>query len=582
MNRSWLRAGVAAGLLASGCATPGGPNRQIANSPHREISSFTLSLVGTNDLHGGFQEVDGRGGLALLDGYVSNLRAARRTDNGAVMVVDAGDLFSGTLESKLTEGAAVIDAYNAIGYQAAAVGNHEFDYGPIGDAAVPLKPGDDPRGALKARIAQARFPFLAANLIETSTGAPVNWPNTRPSTIVDVGGMKVGIVGALLEDALTQTIAPNVQGLRVSPVAPAVIEQATSLRRQGATIVIALIHSGAECTKFDNPTDLSVCRAAEEIFGVARAAPPGLLDAIVAGHRHWGMAAEVNGVPIIQSYWSGRAFGRIDLTVDRASRRVTAHHIFPPHDLCEREVPGTDGCARPDAAGSRVAEYEGRPVSPSASIAAILQPAVAAAAQLKAKPLTAVLSKRLRYSENTESASNNLWTDWLRAASGADIALTNSAGYRADLPEGPLTYGRLYASMPFDNNRVLLTLTGAELRRIVTDNLKRSGSMVVFSGLRATVTCDGAELRATLRRESGPPIGDADVLRVATTDFIATGGDQFLSSVMPVHVVSTGDTMRDEVAAYLTQHGGTYPQGNDVDAPRIAFGGTRPLRCGAE
>ena len=94
-------------------------------------SSVTLSIVGTNDLHGGIVPRDGRGGLALLGGYVNNLRAVRAKD-GAVLLIDAGDMFQGTLESNLTEGAVVVSAYNALGYAAAAVGNHEFDFGPVG------------------------------------------------------------------------------------------------------------------------------------------------------------------------------------------------------------------------------------------------------------------------------------------------------------------------------------------------------------------------------------------------------------------------------------------------------------------
>src|SRR5262249_24177162 len=127
--------------------------------------SFTLSIVGTNDLHGGVVEVNGRNGLALLDGYLTNLRAARAKDGGAVVLLDAGDLFQGTLESNLNEGSVVIAAYNALGYDAAAIGNHEFDFGPVGPATWPLSPSDDVRGALKARAAEARFPFLAANII---------------------------------------------------------------------------------------------------------------------------------------------------------------------------------------------------------------------------------------------------------------------------------------------------------------------------------------------------------------------------------------------------------------------------------
>src|ERR1051325_2869885 len=102
----------------------------------------TLSIMGTNDLHGALER------LPLLAGYLANLRAARAADGGGVVLVDGGDMFQGTLESNLGEGADVVAAYNRIGYAAVAIGNHEFDYGPIGPAVI-AAPGDDPRGALK-------------------------------------------------------------------------------------------------------------------------------------------------------------------------------------------------------------------------------------------------------------------------------------------------------------------------------------------------------------------------------------------------------------------------------------------------
>ena len=156
-------------LLAAGCAPAVAPPPAAAPT---SAAPITLSIVGTNDLHGGVVARNGRGGLALLGGYVNNLRAARARDGGAVLLIDAGDMFQGTLESNLGEGAAVVAAYNALGYAAAAIGNHEFDFGPVGPAATPRTPADDPRGALKARAAEARFPFLAANLIETATRRP--------------------------------------------------------------------------------------------------------------------------------------------------------------------------------------------------------------------------------------------------------------------------------------------------------------------------------------------------------------------------------------------------------------------------
>ena len=143
-----------------------------AGAPGRD-PLVTISIVGTNDLHGHIEA------LPRLGGYIANLRRARARDGGGVVLLDAGDMFQGTLESNMNEGAAVVRAYNALKYDAAAIGNHEFDFGPVGPATAPRAPGDDPRGALKARAAEAQFPFLAANLVDAATGALPAWPQRR-------------------------------------------------------------------------------------------------------------------------------------------------------------------------------------------------------------------------------------------------------------------------------------------------------------------------------------------------------------------------------------------------------------------
>ena len=253
-------------LVAASCARETTP-------PADRRPTLTVSVVGTNDLHGGVLPEDGRGGLGLLDGYLRNLRAARQSDGGGVLLLDAGDLFQGTLESNLNEGQVVVAAYNALGYAAAAVGNHEFDYGPIGDAATPATPQDDPRGALKARAAEARFPFLAANIIDQSSGTPVSWPNVRPSAIVDVAGVRVGIVGLTTSATLSTTMAANTVGLAIAPLAPTLAAEATRLRASGATIVVAAAHAGGGCTSIREPVrSVLMWRGRRDLSGRASAA----------------------------------------------------------------------------------------------------------------------------------------------------------------------------------------------------------------------------------------------------------------------------------------------------------------------
>lgn len=344
---------------------------------------------------------------------------------------------------------------------------------------------------------------------------------------------------------------------------------------------VAIAHAGGRCTQFDNPADLSSCAPNEEIFDVAHALPEGVVDVIVAGHRHEGIAHEVNGIVVISSYSSGRAFGRVDLTVDRVSGHATSHHVFPPHEICERDDPATGKCAAPGK--GTPAQYEGAAIESSREMATILAPAVEAAADLKRKPLNTLIETTVRRGEG-ESAVGNLLADWTRAAAGSvDVAVINSGGVRSDLPAGPFTYGRLYQLTPFDNREARLTLTGAELATVVRENLSRRGDRIILSGVRAIATCGAGGLHVTLQRESGKPITDREMLSVVTSDFLATGGSDIFAPVIPfrARVTIDGPNLRDEIAQWLTRTGKTWRDG-DLAGPaerRLVYEGTRPVQC---
>lgn len=512
-----------AGLLGSAVAP--GPTRATSSGVVR------LSLVATTDLHGYVLPRDGSGGLAVFGGYLNNLRAVRAADGGAVVTVDSGDTWLGGIESDMSEGAVVVDAYGALGYVAAAVGNHDLEFGPI-DAwwAAPGEPAD-PRGALKARARQAAFPFLAANLAERATAAPVAWPNVRPSTMVDVAGVRVGLVGVMTIDALALTLAPNVVGLEVTPLVPAIVREATSLRARGAQVVVVVAHAGGSCATFDAPDDLASCDDSAEIVQVARALPAGLVDAIAAGHTHDGMAHRVAGIPIVQAFSWGRAFGRVDLDVDaaRATGAVVASTLHAPTMICARVDPGTGTCATTAAPTSMPARYEGREVRADARITAAMAPAMARVAAVRARPLGAVLDRGVpRLGANGESPLGHLFAEAIRdAVAGATIGLSYGAGpggLRADLEAGPLTTGALYDVFPFDNAVEAMWLTGAELTRLIDDHLARprwGARSLGVAGVGVTVACDGARPAVSLVDDAGRPLAAESRLLVALPDFLA-------------------------------------------------------------
>ena len=551
--------------------------------------TITLSIVGTNDLHGGILQRGDRGGLALLGGYVNNLRAARARDGGAVLLIDAGDIFQGTLESNLNEGASVIAAYNALGYVATAVGNHDFDFGPVGPPATPQGPDDDPRGALKARAAEASFPFLSANLIDLTTNKPVDWRNVQPATAVTAAGLRVGIIGVMTARALSGTIAANTGGLRVAPLPETIEGAARGLRAGGASIVIVTSHAGGRCTAFNSPTDLSSCEPAEEIMQVARALPPGLVDVIVAGHAHSGMAHQVSGIAIIEAYMGGRSFGRVDLIVDRPTRRIVERRLFPPRDLCARVDRGTTNCDPEGSSGGRVAaEYEGAPVRPDRAVERVIAPAVQSALVQKRMLLGVTLKTPVRRAAvaSGDSPLGNLFADAYRAGvPGADVAINNtSGGLRADLPAGPLTYGAVFEVMPFDNRLVAFHLTGGELRKVLATQISRNPALVGMSGVRARVTCDRGTLSVTMTRHNGTPISDNEKLLIATSDFLATGGDAIFAPVTPADGFSIerdAGLVRDVVVETLKKRGGTLSEDQLIDpaTPRWALPARAPVAC---
>lgn len=497
---------------------------------------FTLSIVGTNDVHGQMLPADDRGGLVTVSAYVDALRAARAEDEGAVLLIDAGDMWQGTLESNLVEGAAVVEAYNAMGFAAATIGNHEFDFGPVGSKAIPQQSGDDPRGALKQRASEADFPILAANLIDDTTGRPVEWKNVRPSIIVDVNGIKVGIIGVVTEDALRVTISANTVGLRVAPLVETITQEARALRDQGASIIVVAAHSGSSCKAFDNPMDVSTCNMGGEIMRVASDLPTGLVNHIIAGHVHQGIAHIVNQISITSSYSSTRAFSRVDLDVDRTTGHIVSRNVHPPKSACLSVLRSSGDCALPDAdpATTTKAVYEGREIVPNAAVLEIAMQAAAFAATSKDEKLGVYVESAFEIPQGPESALGNLMTDALLQSISADVAIHNVVGgIRNGLPEGDLTFGAVYEMFPFDNRIVLLDLTGKQLREIIAFQAHSGRRRAGFSGIRVVVGCADNSMDVVMERANGTIIRDDDRVRVIANDYLAFGGDDILTPVIP-------------------------------------------------
>ena len=520
-------------------------------------SLITLSIVGTSDLHGTAFPRNDLGGLPLLAGYVNNLRAARASDNGAVLLIDSGDTFQGGIESNLSEGALVVDAYDAMGYTAAAIGNHDFDFGSVDSPAARQTPGD-PRGAIKARAAQARYPFLAANLVDESTGRPVEWPNVRPSALVTAAGVRVGVVGVMTIDALRLTLAANVQGLRIAPLAPTIAAEASKLRAAGAEVIVVAAHAGGRCERFDRPADLASCDSESEIFQVAGSLPPGLVDVIAAGHTHGAIAHHVNGIAIVQPLSHGRAFDRVDVVFDRRARRIVRTEPFAPRQVCARQNPLTGACVPASEPGVPT-NYEGRAVAPEPAIAQAMAAALRRVHQLQATALGLSLDAPVGRIGAHGSPLGNLFAEALRAAvPGADVAVVNNAGRGlwADLSDGPMTFGRLYDVFPFDNRIVRITLSGAELGRWVAGEIQQGRrGLLGISGIDLRATCQADGLHVDLLRAAGQVHDDDRLLAVTIAGPTLSGSLASVASPGSIGRTENAPVVREAVEDWFRRVG---------------------------
>lgn len=529
---------------------------------------ITISIIGTNDVHGSLAPEGEIGGLVNLSAHVDALRKARIKDGGAVLLLDAGDMWQGTLDSNLTEGATVVEAYNAMGVTAAAIGNHEFDFGPEGTRATPLEDGDDPRGALKKRIREAGFPVLAANLIDDSTGEPVDWENVRSSVMVDAAGIKVGVIGVMTTNALVTTIAANVQGLSIDPLADAITREARQLRRDGARLVVVAAHAGGRCEDFSDPSDLSSCAMSAEIMRVASDLEPGLVDHIIGGHNHNPIAHVVNGISITSNYSRAYSFGRVDFRMDAETGDVIGRKVFPP----QRNDATLDG------------EYAGYALITDPAVVRIAAGAEAGARELKERKLGIRLSGPFDLVPDIESAMSNLMTEAMLDSFDADIAIHNVfGGIRAALPAGDLTYGSVYEMFPFDNIVSIHEITGADLRRIIA-NKANTHRKAGFAGMRVVVSCNDAGMQVEMWLEDGRVIEDEDSIRMIANDFLALGGDDVLTPVIPEGGFELRKDMpltRDALVAWFSRQGETLDPADFEThaAPKWTVPDTFPPTC---
>ena len=524
-------------LLLAGPWAPFQPSPAAASAGSAGKQSGTLlTILHVTDLHGALLPEDKDaatqrpvGGAAVLASYIrAEESKALAQPGGEVLLVASGDMMQGSAVSNLSRGAAVISVMNELGFAACAVGNHEFDWGT---------------GVLAERKKQAKFPFLSANIFLDEGAKQPPW--VLPYTVVRRGGLKIGIVGVTTEDTPVVANPKMLVGLRFDKPAEVVNRVAATLRKEGVDVVVVVSHIGGAQER-DGSVTGPVAEFASDLKGV---------DAVLDGHSHTVVAGVVNSIPVMISGSNGRRLGVMKLEVlcgarrrsGAGSRSQVAGHCTSR--LIEQSVEPTFGDSlEPDKATAAIVNsYASKFASEIDRVVAV------AAAEIP--------------TGRGESALGDLIADVMREAVGADVAFTNAGGIRAGLDAGPITVGEIFRILPFDNTIVTMYLTGDQVKKVLEEGTS-SRSVVQTSGLKFSCKQDdppGQRVKS-VELPGGTPLSPAGRYLVATNDFMANGGDRYLTFKEGLTITNTQILVRDAVISWLD---GIRQAGGQVHPPSL-------------
>ncbi len=378
----------------------------------------TVTIFYTSDEHGYLEPIE-KGSDTL--GGAANLLALLRQrgydpDSDDTLLLSGGDMWTGPAISTWFQGASAVQVFNQMGYDAAAVGNHDFDFGQ----EVLLANGD-----------AAEFPFLTANVTLADTGDPPAF--AQPYVIREVNGVQVAIVGLTTRETPGIVVATYVEGLAFGHYAEALRRVVPQARAEGGELVIVIAH---------------VCP--DSLRVLAPVAAELSIPLLAGGHCHWSENTEQSGVRIVEPGAHWQKFAQVDIAFDTATGEVvsTQAELVP-------------------------VEYTtaaGNPVTPDAGIESLV-------AEWKAQ-VDEALGEMIGYTESGIEIGwpmYNLLVDaWLWYYPQADLAINNLGSYREAIPPGEITRADVVATWPFENVLIDVELTGQQ----VMDNLLCCGGAV--------------------------------------------------------------------------------------------------------
>lgn len=506
-----------------------------------------VQILAINDFHGALEPprasvtVNGPDGAAVAvpaggAAHLATALARLRQGKANTITVAAGDLTGASpfASSQFLDEPAVL-ALNQIGLELNAVGNHEFDRGP--EELQRLQNGGCAQHTARApcRVDRdfggAGYRYLAAN-VRTPTGETL-FPATSLRTFgTGRNAVRVGFIGLTLKETPTLVVPSAVEGLTFADEAETINALVPRLKSDGADAVVVLIHQGVSTKVGYN--DKSCGGVSGDLLPIV-AKLDSRVDLVVSGHTHAAYVCDYAAIdpqrPVLltSAGRNGMLVSDIGLSIDPVTRRVVAKRA----DNVIVQGTGYTGSSGPVAVNPALPVFPADP-----QVSALVARYVAAAEPIARRAVGKMTAPASRERNNSgESPLGSLVADAQLKATGAEIAFMNSYGLRADLVpvDGTVTYGQLYAVQPFGNVLQVKGMTGAQIRAVLEQQFA-SGQNTVERPNFLQVS-RGFAFSYDLRRPAGQrivsvtldgrPLDDARVYRVAVSNFLATGGDNF-------------------------------------------------------
>ncbi|HFD2060225.1 bifunctional UDP-sugar hydrolase/5'-nucleotidase UshA [Serratia marcescens] len=512
-----------------------------AASAWEKDKTYAITILHTNDHHGHFWQNDhGEYGLGAQKTLVDGIRQEVAAQGGSLLLLSGGDINTGVPESDLQDAEPDFRGMNLVGYDAMAIGNHEFD---------------NPLSVLRQQEKWATFPLLSANIYQKSTGQRL----FKPYALFDKQGIKIAVIGLTTDDTAkigNPEYFTDMEFRVPAQEAKQVVEQ---LRKdEKPDVIIAATHMG----HYDNGEHGSNAPGDVEM---ARSLPAGYLDMIVGGHSqdpvcmagdNRKQADYVPGTPcspdrqngtwIVQAHEWGKYVGRADFEFRNGELKLVHYQLIPVN--LKKKVEKADGTSE------RV--YYTRQIAEDPTMMKLLTPFQdKGKAQLEVK-IGSVNGKLEGDRSKVRFVQTNLARVMLaaqRERADADFAVMSGGGVRDSIESGDITYKNVLKVQPFGNTLVHVDMKGREVEQYlaVVANMKPdSGAYAQFANV--SLVADGKGVSEV--KINGQPLQADKTYRMATLNFNALGGDGYPKLDGLPSYVNTGFIDAEVLKQYIEKH----------------------------